>query len=138
MNTITESSVISRVNAGLSAGQGTTESSGVSMVGFHSVTFLANLAAVVAGGTATLSVQGRNEDSESWSDLDGNVSRTEAGVIALEVTVPTFAQFRAKLVRSDQNVTTGDVLAIRSKSLGVPVVDPSQSVAVLVSPEAAA
>lgn len=137
MNTLTENSSISRVNAALAAGQGTTDTSGVNLVGYHGVTFLANLVTVVAGGTATLSVQGRNDSGDAWTPLEGSVTRTEAGVIALEVSKPTFAEMRAQLVRADQNVTTDAVMAIRTKAANVPISDSGQSVAVLVSPEAA-
>ena len=37
MSTLTENSVITRANAGLAAGQGTTTATAVSMVGFNSV-----------------------------------------------------------------------------------------------------
>ena len=58
--------------------------------------------------------------------------------MALEVTAPMFAEVRAKLVRADANVTTdrrhaGDQVEGRQ----VPTSDAGQSVAVLVSPEAA-
>lgn len=138
MNNITHSSVIERVNAGLAAGTGTTNTSGLSMPGFHAVAFIVNLSTVASGGSATLSIEGRDADADAWTALEGSVSRDSAGVLALEVERPMFAQVRATLVRADANVTTDAIMAIRSKSGQVPTEDAGQSVAVLVSPEAAA
>ena len=136
MSTLTQNSVINRVNAGLAAGTGTTTATAVSMVGFHSVVFALNLSTVAAGGSAVLSVEGSN-DGSTWTPLAGSVSRDAAGVLALEVERPMFAEVRAKLVRADANVTTGDMLAIRARASQVPTADAGQSVAVLTSPEAA-
>jgi len=136
MNTITENSVITRVNAGLAAGTGTTTATAVSMVGFHAVAFVLNLSTVAAGGSATLTIEGSN-DGSTWTALAGSVTRTSAGVLALEVTRPTFAQVRAVLVRADANVTTDALMAIRTKAGQVPTDDAGQTVEVLVSPEAA-
>jgi len=136
MNTITENSVISRVNAGLAAGTGTTTATAVSMVGFNAVTFLLNLSTVASGGNATLSVEGSN-DGSTWTALAGSATRDAAGVLALEVTRPTFAQVRAVLTRADANVTTDALMAIRTKAGQVPTDDAGQTVGVLVSPEAA-
>lgn len=126
-----------RVNAGLAAGTGTTTSTAVTMAGFSSVVFMVNLSTVAAGGSATLSVQGSDNGSD-WSDLTGSVSRDAAGVLALEVTAPMFAQVRAQLVRADANVTSDALMAIRRRATQNPVTDTGQTVAVLVSPEVAA
>ena len=138
MNNLTPNSVISRVAAGQSAGTGTTNASEVSMVGFHAVTFLVNLSTVVAGGSATLSIEGRDESGGAWTALEGSVTRTSSGILALEVERPMFAEVRAVMVRADENVTTDPIIAIRTRATDVPTNDDGQTTAVLVSPDAAA
>jgi hypothetical protein len=135
MNLLTSSS-ISRVNAGLSAGTGTTTTSAVNVTGYAAVSFLVNLSTVAATGSATLSVQGSDNGSD-WTSLEGSVTRDAAGVLAIEVERPMFEQVRAQLVRADANVTTDAVMAIRQRASQNPVEDTGQTVAVLVSPDAA-
>ena len=128
---------ISRALANQAAGTGTSEGEAVDMAGFTSVTYLANLTTVVSGGSATLSVQGRDDPADDWQNLAGSVSRDEAGVIALEVHAPMVRYVRPRLVRADQNVTTGDLLAIQRLATDNPVESDDQTTAVLVSPEPA-
>lgn len=135
MNLVTSSS-IARVNAGLAAGTGTTTTTAVDMTGYAAVTFMLNLSTVVAGGSAVLSVEGSDNGSD-WTALAGSVTRSTAGVLAIEVERPMFEQVRAELVRADENVTTDAIMAIRQRASQNPVDDSGQSVEVLVSPEAA-
>jgi len=134
---LTPNAAIARVLANQAAGTGTSDGAAVDMAGFTSVTFLANLTTVVAGGSATLSVQGRDDPADDWQDLTGSVSRTEAGIIALEVHAPMFRYVRARLVRAEENVTTGDLLSIQRLATDNPVESDDQTSVVLVSPEPA-
>ncbi len=135
MSNLTPNAAIARVLANQAAGTGTSEGTAADMAGFASITFLANLTTVVSGGSATLSVQGRNDPADDWTSLEGSVSRDEAGVIALEVHRPMFRYVRPVLVRADENVTSGDLLAIQRLATDNPVQSDDQTTAVLVSPE---
>lgn len=137
MSNLTPNAVMSRALANQAAGQGTSDGDAVDMAGFTSITFLGNLTTVAGGGSATLSVQGRDDPADDWQDLTGSVSRSEAGIIALEVHAPMFRYVRPRLVRADANVTTGDLLTVQRLATDNPVESEGQTTAVLVSPEPA-
>lgn len=137
MNNILTSSSIERVNAALAAGQGTTTTAAVEMAGFNGVVFVVNLSTVASGGSATISIEGSDNGSD-WTALEGSVTRESAGVLAIEVERPMYAEARASLVRADANVTTDAIMAIKTRASQNPVADTGQTVGVLVSPEAAA
>jgi len=123
MRYFTESNRITKVKAASAAAQTEVNSDSINMSadgGTEEVTFVTTFPAITAGATTTMKVEA-SADNSSWAEVDGvthSVAADDDGqTFVSDVYVPkvTDNYLRCTITRTDEDVSIGEIYAIRSK-----------------------